>query len=75
MRVGERGRVVLPADLRKRRDWSEGTVLIAVETDRGVLLTRRDELESLVRGQLVGTDIVSDLMEERRRAAVREDAE
>ena len=75
MRVGGRGRVVLPADLRKRRDWSEGTVLIAVETDRGVLLTRRDELESLVRGQLVGTDIVSDLMEERRRAAVREDAE
>lgn len=75
MRVGDRGRVVLPAGLRQRRNWPEGTILIAVETERGVVLTRRDELERLVREQLAGSDPVADLMEERRLAASREDAE
>ena len=75
IRVGERGRVVLPAELRKRRHWSEGTVLVAVETDRGVVLTGRDELESLVREQLAGSDLVTNLIEERRRAAAHEDGE
>lgn len=73
MRVGDRGRIVLPADLRQRRNWPEGTTLVAVETDRGVILTRRDELESLVRDQLAGRDVVAELVEERRAAAARED--
>lgn len=75
MRVGDRGRVVLPADLRQRRNWPEGTILVAVETERGVVLTRRDELERLVRDQLTGSDLVADLIGERRLAASREDAE
>jgi AbrB family looped-hinge helix DNA binding protein len=75
MRVGDRGRVVLPAELRQRRNWSEGTILVAVETERGVVLTSRDELERLVREQLAGSDPVADLLEERRLAAAREDAE
>ena len=74
MRVGDRGRVVLPAELRERRNWSEGTTLIAVETDGGVILTRRDELEQLVRAQLTGVDLVTTLIEERRLAATSEDA-
>ena len=74
MRVGDRGRVVLPAELRERRNWSEGTTLIAVETDGGVILTRRDELEQLVRAQLTGVDLVTTLIEERRVAATSEDA-
>lgn len=45
-----------------------------VGTDRGVVFAGRDELERLVREQLKGTDIVSELIEERRRSAVREDA-
>lgn len=75
MRVGDRGRIVLPAELRQRRNWPEGTTLVAVETDRGVILTRRDELESLVRDQLAGRDVVAELLEERRAAAAREDQE
>lgn len=75
MRVGDRGRVVLPADLRQRRNWSEGTILVAVESERGVVLTSRDELERLVREQFAGSDPVADLMEERRLAASQEDAE
>ena len=73
MRMGERGRVVLPAALRQRRNWSEGTILVAVETHRGVVLAGRDELESLVREQLRGEDVVGALIEERRLAASRED--
>jgi AbrB family looped-hinge helix DNA binding protein len=75
MRVGDRGRVVLPADLRQRRNWPEGTILVAVETESGVVLTRRDELERLVRDQLAGRDLVVDLVEERRQTSSREDAE
>ncbi len=73
MRVGDRGRVVLPAGIRERRNWSEGTTLIAIETDRGVILTARDELERIVREQLAGTDVVAALLEERRAASLRED--
>ena len=73
MRVRERGRVVLPAALRQRRNWSEGTVLLALETDRGVILTDRDELEALVREQSRGKDVVAALIEGRRSAARRED--
>lgn len=74
MRVGDRGRVVLPTGLRQRRSWPEGTTLVAVETDRGVVLARRDELEQLVRDQLTGVDLVTTLIEERRLAATSEDA-
>lgn len=72
-KVGDRGRAVLPAELRQRRRWPEGTTLIAVETERGVVLATREELEGLVREQLSGTDLVAELLAERRSAASRED--
>ncbi len=50
-------------------------MLVAVETERGVVLTERNELERLVRDQLAGRDLVADLIGERRLAASREDAE
>lgn len=73
MHMGDRGRVVLPAGIRARRNWSEGTTLVAIETDRGVILTTRDELERIVREQLAGTDVVAALLSERRAASLRED--
>lgn len=73
MRVGDRGRVVLPAGLRQRRNWSEGTTLVAVETERGVVLTVREELEDLVREQPAGRDVVADLIAKRREDASRDD--
>lgn len=71
--MGDRGRVVLPAGIRERRNWAEGTTLIAIETERGVILASRDELERLVRDQLAGADVVAELLEERRTASQRED--
>lgn len=74
MTVGDRGRLVIPSELRRRKNWPEGTVLIAVETERGLILTERDELERLVRAQLDGTDVVGALLEERRKASAVEDS-
>jgi AbrB family looped-hinge helix DNA binding protein len=71
--MGDRGRVVVPSALRARRNWSEGTALVAIETDRGVVVTSRSELEGFVRDQLAGSDLVAQLIEERRAASRRED--
>lgn len=37
-RVGKRGTIVLPAKLRKRYGFDEGTMLVAEESEYGVLL-------------------------------------
>jgi bifunctional DNA-binding transcriptional regulator/antitoxin component of YhaV-PrlF toxin-antitoxin module len=65
--------LVIPAELRQRKHWTEGTTLVAVETAHGVILTGRSELEDIVRRQLAGKDVVAELIEERREAAARED--
>lgn len=71
--VGNKGRVVLPAALRENKNWGEGTTLVALETERGVVLTTRSELQAVVRAQLAGKDIVGDLLRGRRAEASRDD--
>jgi AbrB family looped-hinge helix DNA binding protein len=74
--VGNKGRIVLPADLRQKRGWSEGTILLLLETEGGVELLTRDELERQVLSQVDGTtDVVGELLAERRAEAARENAE
>jgi AbrB family looped-hinge helix DNA binding protein len=74
--VGNKGRIVLPADLRQERGWSEGTILLLLETEGGVELLTRDELERQVLSQVDGTtDVVGELLAERRAEAARENAE
>ncbi|WP_411721159.1 AbrB/MazE/SpoVT family DNA-binding domain-containing protein [Mycetocola sp.] len=73
VRVGNKGRIVLPAGMRQRRDWAEGTTLVAIETETGVLLAERSALETILREQLSGADVVASLLEERRRASAAED--
>ena len=74
--VGNKGRIVLPADLRQERGWFEGTVLLLLETEGGVELLTRDELERQVLAQADGTtDVVGELIAERRAEAAREAAE
>lgn len=76
MRVGNKGRVVLPAGLRARHGWTEGTTLVAVEQeDGGVLLLTREEALASLRRELATSDPVGDLLAERRAAARREDEE
>ena len=71
--VGNKGRVVIPAAIRARHSWGEGTALLTIDTDSGVVLIDRDNARRLIREQLAGRDPVADLLDERRAAAQRED--
>lgn len=72
--VGDRGRMVVPAGVRERTVITEGTVLVLVDTDSGILLLTREQLRERVRAELTGVDLVADLLGERRAAAAAEDA-
>jgi AbrB family looped-hinge helix DNA binding protein len=77
MTVGNKGRVVLPVEVRQSRNWTQGTVLIALERDDGVLLMTRDDLERRVLADLAGRGghVVDELLAERRAEAARDAAE
>lgn len=73
--MGDRGRLVVPADLRARQHWDQGTPLLLIETKGGVVLATREQARDIVRAQLAGTDLVGELLRERRSAALGEDLE
>ncbi|MDE0066063.1 MAG: hypothetical protein OXN44_04220 [Acidimicrobiaceae bacterium] len=56
----------MPGCLRERR--------LFLETSDGLVLLTRKQLQSRVRSELEGLDLVSDLVAERRRDAASEDA-
>jgi len=72
--MGDRGRLVVPAEVRERAGLDEGTSLILLETPGGIVLLTREQLRSRVREELAGLDLVSELLADRRRAAADEDA-
>lgn len=72
--VGNRGRVVVPAEIRERTGLVEGTRLVLFETPDGLVLLTRDQLRTRVRDELAGLDLVTELLADRRRAAAQEDA-
>ena len=72
--MGDRGRLVVPAELRVRLDWSQGTTLLFIETSDGVIVATREQAKSLMRRQLGGSDLVGELLAERREAARADDA-
>ncbi|MBL5975317.1 MAG: AbrB/MazE/SpoVT family DNA-binding domain-containing protein [Candidatus Leucobacter sulfamidivorax] len=71
--LGDRGRLVVPAELRVRQQWDQGTPLLFIETDRGVVLTTREQAKKLLREQLTGPSLVDELVADRREAAHRDD--
>lgn len=73
MTVGDRGRVVLPAEFRERAGLVEGAQLILLDTPSGAVLLTREQLRDRVRVHLDGTDLVTDLLADRRAAAEQED--
>lgn len=72
--VGDRGRLVLPSEVRGRAGIGEGTELILLETPDGLALLTREQLKRRVRSELAGPSLVADLIEERRTAAEAEGA-
>jgi bifunctional DNA-binding transcriptional regulator/antitoxin component of YhaV-PrlF toxin-antitoxin module len=72
--LGDRGRLVVPAELRARQHWAQGVPLLFIETPHGVVLTTRDQAKQLLREQLAGGSLVDELLADRRAAAQRDDA-
>lgn len=65
---------MVPADVRLRAGLDEGTPLVLVEADDGLVILTREQLRARVRQNLAGHDLVGELLTERRLDAVREDA-
>jgi AbrB family looped-hinge helix DNA binding protein len=72
--MGDRGRLVIPAELRERAGLAEGTVLVLLETPTGLVLLTRSQLQELVRADLAGLDLVTELLAERHTEAAADDA-
>ena len=72
--VGDRGRLVVPAEVRQRAGLVEGTTLVLLETPSGIVLMTQRQLRDRVREELSGLDLVGGLLAERREAARNEDA-
>lgn len=71
--MGDRGRLVVPAELRERLGLEPGVPVLLVETVDGVVLTTRAQARTLLRQQLGSSSLVGSLLADRRRAAVVED--
>jgi AbrB family looped-hinge helix DNA binding protein len=71
--VGNKGRLVVPADVRERAGIVEGTPLVLLETPDGLVLMTRGQLRNRVREELSGVDLVGELIRDRRVAAEQED--
>ena len=74
VQMGDRGRIVVPVEVRERAGLAAGRPLVLLETPGGLVLMTREQLRERVRAELDGLDLVSDLLADRRRAAAAEDA-
>lgn len=71
--MGDRGRLVIPAELRERLHLAAGVPLLIVETPRGLVLADRQQVLRMVREDLAGTDLLVELLAERRASAAADD--
>jgi bifunctional DNA-binding transcriptional regulator/antitoxin component of YhaV-PrlF toxin-antitoxin module len=65
----------VPAAVRERRNWQQGTTLLLIETPEGMLLTERATALTMVREKLRGQPLVDELIAERRAEAAADDAQ
>jgi AbrB family looped-hinge helix DNA binding protein len=72
--MGDRGRLVVPAELRDRWQLHPGARLLLIETAGGIVLATREQVKRLVRSQLPGSSLAEELVSERRAEAAREAA-
>lgn len=70
--VGDRGRFVLPIEVRERHGWEQGTPLVAVDSDEGLLVMSVAESLAKLRARISGRDLVDELLTERRAEVERE---
>lgn len=71
--MGDRGRLVIPAELRERLGLESGSSMLLLDAPEGVVLATREQVKELVRRDLQGGSLVEELLADRRRAAAEED--
>lgn len=67
--MGDRGRLVVPAEVRSDLNWHQGTRLILTETDEGLLLMSVDQARAMIKAQIGDRDLVAELIAERHAEA------
>ena len=63
--LGDRGRLVIPIDVRERHGWETGTPLVSIDTDAGLLVMSAKEGLAWLRSRMLGRDLVAELLAER----------
>lgn len=74
--VGPKGRIVIPAPLRRQLGLEEGSQLIAIVEGGGITLLPRGEVKARLRGMLAGVKVslADELTRDRRAEAAAESA-
>ena len=67
--MGDRGRLVIPADVRMDLNWKQGTRLILIESETGATLMSIDQARALLKSQIGDRDLVAELIAERHAEA------
>lgn len=72
--VGPKGRVVIPAAIRRQLQLAEGSELVALLDGGGVLLLPREAVKRRLRNMFagVGTSMADELIRDRRTAAAKD---
>ena len=73
--LGNKGRLVVPAEIRAQHGLSEGTPLLLVASHDGLVVMTRDQARARLRRSLAGPSLVDELIAERRTEAARDQAE
>ena len=71
--MGDRGRLVVPLELRERWNMHAGSALLMIDTPDGIVVATRDQVKRLLREQLRGKSLVDELIADRRAAAADDD--
>ena len=71
--MGDRGRIVVPAEVRARHGFDPGAVLVFTESPWGLVLTTRKALLARIQSELEGSHLVDELLTDRKRQATIED--
>jgi len=70
--MGGRGRLVVPAEVRGRAGLDAGTPLLLSVTPGGLVLMTRAQARAMLQQQLLGADLVQQLLTDRRAATAAE---
>lgn len=67
--MGDRGRLVIPAEVRSDLNWQQGTKLILIESPSGATLMSIDHARALLKEQIGDRDLIAELIAERHAQA------